>query len=186
MTRRLVKCPKKFKGVEDIHLEFCKRINQDFYFDCVVVDANEREIGQLPLPYEVGDVVAIAQSYHALNKSGYVAPEWCDHTCENSAGYNNKMFVRADLMPHHIRIADLWFEKLQDISDEDCMKEGIMEGEFMNTWDRFYYDKWGDVANHITFKTPRKAFASLIDKVSGKGTWKKNPWVIAYTFELVN
>ena len=30
------------------------------------------------------------------------------------------------------------------------------------------------------------AFAALIDKVSGKGTWKKNPWVFAYSFELID
>lgn len=29
------------------------------------------------------------------------------------------------------------------------------------------------------------AFASLIDKVSGKGTWDSNPWVIVYEFELL-
>ena len=62
------------------------------------------------LPYKVGEIVAIAQSYHTLNESGYVAPEWCEHTCESSAGYKNKMFVRADLMPHHIRITDVKIE----------------------------------------------------------------------------
>ena len=37
----------------------------------------------------------------------------------------------------------------------------------------------------IIFQTPREAFASLIDKVSGRGTWERNPWVVAYEFELV-
>lgn len=32
---------------------------------------------------------------------------------------------------------------------------------------------------------PREAFASLIDKVSGKGTWDSNPWVFVSEFELV-
>lgn len=26
--------------------------------------------------------------------------------------------------------------------------------------------------------------AVLIDKISGKGTWERNPYVLAYTFEL--
>lgn len=29
------------------------------------------------------------------------------------------------------------------------------------------------------------AFAALIDKVSGKGTWESNPYVWAYEFELM-
>lgn len=135
--------------------------------------------------YHVGEEIAIAQSYHMLNKSGFVAPEGLDHTCESSAGYENKMFVRADLMPHRIIIRKVDVQRLQSISDEDCMKEGIMEGEFMNTWDTFYFDEWGDVANHITFKRPRDAYRNLIDRISGKGTWQRNPWVYVYTFELV-
>ena len=135
--------------------------------------------------YHVGEEIAIAQSYHMLNKSGFVAPEGLDHTCESSAGYENKMFVRADLMPHRIIIRKVDVQRLQSISDEDCMKEGIMEGEFMNTWDRFYFDEWGDVPNHITFKRPRDAYRNLIDRISGKGTWQRNPWVYVYEFELL-
>ena len=135
--------------------------------------------------YHVGEEIAIAQSYHMLNKSGFIAPEGLDHTCESSAGYENKMFVRADLMPHRIIIRKVDVQRLQSISDEDCMKEGIMEGEFMNTWDTFYFDEWGDVANHITFKRPRDAYRNLIDRISGKGTWQRNPWVYVYEFELL-
>ena len=135
--------------------------------------------------YKIGEEIAIAQSYHSLNKSGYVAPEWFDGVCEDSAGYENKMFVRADLMPHRILIRSIKAERLKSISEADIMREGIHEGEFMNTWDRYYYDEWGDVANHITFKTPRLAFASLINKILGKGTWESNPWVFAYEFELL-
>ena len=62
--------------------------------------------------YGVGEVVAIAQSYHSLNKSGYIAPEWCEHTCESSAGYKNKMFVKAELMPHKIKITNVRIERL--------------------------------------------------------------------------
>ena len=35
------------------------------------------------------------------------------------------------------------------------------------------------------FATPREAYAELIDKVSGKGTWNKNPYVWVYEFKLI-
>lgn len=138
--------------------------------------------------YGVGEVVAIAQSYHTLNKSGYTAPEWLDHVCESSTGYENKMFVRADLMPHHIRITDVKAERLQDISEKDCLCEGIGYHRYR---DKVYSEDslWGyyTLRNELLiFDTPREAFASLIDKVSGKGTWESNPWVAAYSFELVD
>ena len=39
---------------------------------------------------------------------------------------------------------------------------------------------------HICYgKTPREAYAVLIDLISGKGTWLSNPFVFVYDFELV-
>ena len=142
-------------------------------------NSKEEIIGDVIPRYNIGEVVAIAQSYHNLNKSGYTAPEWLDHVCESSAGYENKMFVRADLMPHHIRITDVKIERLQDISEEDILREGVW------TWnDMLYYIN--DKGTVHAFDTSHEAFEYLIDKVSGKGTWERNPWVVAYTFERVD
>ena len=132
--------------------------------------------------YQIGENLAVAQSYHNLNKLGFTAPEWLDHTCESSAGYDNKMFVRADLMPYGIRITDIKMERLQDITDEDARCEGV------EPWlDHSYIVPGimdGGGQYNKCFETPRLAFAALIDKVVGKGTWDDNPWVYAYKFEL--
>lgn len=145
-------------------------------------------IGQAVSAYHIGEEVAVAQSYESIVR-GDPNNDFGNYFVKQfrfTPGWTNKLFVRADLMPHRIRITDIRMERLQDISDEDCLREGIMEGEFMNTWDRFYFDSWGDVPNHITFRTPRAAFAVLIDRISGRGTWEKNPWVWVYSFELIN
>lgn len=135
--------------------------------------------------YNIGEVVAIAQSYHNLNKSGYTAPEWLDHVCESSAGYENKMFVRADLMPHHIRITDVKVERLQDISDEDILREGVWQ--FYDNKKVFHiYKNTREITSTICFLSAREAFEYLIDKVSGKGTWDSNPLVVAYSFKLLD
>jgi len=189
MTRRFLNVPKRFHGVDAPQLEFHKNA-KGLYFDCVLIDDNGHELGQLPLPYEVGEIVAIAQSYHTLNKSGYVAPEWCEHTCESSAGYRNKMFVRADFMPNRIQMTDLWFEHLQDISDEDCLREGIYahtvqldETPGVKPYTSYSYNMLlGSNIKRWWFDTPRKAFAALIDKLNGKGTWDSNPWVVVYPY----
>lgn len=131
--------------------------------------------------YYIGDVVAVAQSYHDLNKNGYLAPEGSDHVCEDSAGYENKMFVRADLMPHQIRITDVRIERLQDISEEDCLKEGIAEFAPCCECSGNCYSFAG---SEELFYTAKDAFAALIDKISGKGTWASNPFVFVYDFKL--
>lgn len=43
----------------------------------------------------------------------------------------------------------------------------------------------GTTIEKSNFNTPREAYAALIDRISGKGTWSSNPFVFVYDFELV-
>lgn len=137
--------------------------------------------------YKVGEVVAIAQCYKSLGMNPEIALHDKDgigfYTKTKFApGWKNKMFVRADLMPHHIRITDIKIERLQNISDEDCFKEGIFKWDAGQKDIPFYSFHYADIPD---YNDPRDAFAELIDKVSGKGTWESNPYVWAYEFELM-
>lgn len=127
------------------------------------------------LPYQVGEVVAIAQSYKDCLYDYHTEVQGTDALLGEFAGWDNKMFVKAEFMPHHIRITNIRVERLQDISDEDCMREGIYHD---GTWYRY--------ANDNGYASCRNAFSNLIDKVSCKGTWESNPYVFVYEFELVD
>lgn len=134
--------------------------------------------------FKVGEVVAVAQSYKDIHeKVEKDTLEMLD--LYFSDGWKNKMFVSADLMPHQIRITGVRIERLQDISDEDCFKEGI---EKMLTGCEYYQYSFYDNDKGIwsNYKSPREAYASLIDKVGKKGDWDKNPYVFVYDFELLN
>ena len=130
--------------------------------------------------YKGGEIVAVAQAYKDVFPNADFEMVG-DEFMTESKGWNNKMFVAADLMPHHIRITDIKIERLKDISDEDCLKEGLYwifeTPEMLKKWTFFGTIK--------TWNTRREAFAHLIDKVSGKGTWDSNPWVFVYSFELI-
>ena len=133
----------------------------------------------MKLPFRVGEVVAVAQSYKdAINPIDWVSMK----LYEGTSGWNNKMFVRADLMPHKIRITDVKVERLQDISEEDCIKEGVRKVVNENGIYVQYYVGKGD--NACSFENPREAFAHLINKVSRKDVWQENPYVFVYDFEL--
>lgn len=145
-------------------------VSREYYHECDFFKDKCR--------YKVGEVVAVAQCYND------VVREFTDLAFV--PGSTNKMFVRADLMPHQIRITGIRCERLQDISDEDCMKEGVVDVTYFKTGGRPY--ELFALPGHEyeeTFNTPRRAFASLIDRVSGRGTWDRNPWVVVYEFELV-
>lgn len=150
-------------------------------------------------PFKVGDVVAIAQSYESIYNeleerfgNGKANEWWCDFFDKyrtnpaETSGYRNKMYVKAELMLHHIRITEVRFEQLKCISDEECLEEGIYRRDDvidcnMNPVVRYQYYGTPEM-----FFTPRDAFASLIDKISGKGTWEKNEYVYVYGIERVD
>lgn len=156
---------------------------------CQLINA---DTGKLLIPkYKVGDVVAVAQSYKSIadthpDVDTFMAEIANAHGCdiENAqflAGWKNKMFVKAKLMPHRIRITGVRCERLQDISYGDCLREGV---QYIEEIEKYYLERT-DREEGFYFDSPREAFASLIDKVSGKGTWENNPWIIVYEFYLV-
>ena len=194
MTRRIIKCPRTFRGEWgagfNIHIRHSDKKIVDW--PCMY-DADEREfdMGEILPKYELGEVVAIAQSYMDVDRfyrkgknAAYL--EYLDSILPELKlypGWTNKMFVRADLMPHHIRITDIKIERLQNISDEDCFKEGIFKWDAGQKDIPFYSFHNADIPD---YNNPRDAFAELIDKVSGKGTWESNPYVFVYEFELID
>ena len=168
--------------IQDERLDYLRGWNLDGGF------AEFGRDGEEPLrlypKYYVGEVVAVAQSYQKAypNADFEMVKKWTFMT--ESAGWKNKMFVRPDLMPHAIKITKLRFEKLQDISEEDCLKEGILKSDKY----AMPYGITEKVAPNCVFffyKTPKEAFAALIDKINGYGTWESNPYVWVYDFELV-
>lgn len=179
MTRRIEKPTgmadgNKMEDAVTIFHEYSSLLNAHFFslYD------NEKKIGVLNPRYQVGEIVAIAQSYNDIGNQQY------DKFGREVAGNTNKMFVKSELLPHHIRITDVKVERLQDISDEDILREGVWQ--FYDNKNLFYVSKNIGYAPDVAFLTAREAFASLIDKISGKGAWERNPWVVAYGFELVD
>lgn len=133
--------------------------------------------------YQMNETVAIAQSYADITPQA----DWANSMIrKEEIGWNNKMFVRAEDMPHHIRIAKIRIERLQDISDEDCIAEGIQKyPDVYNYMWGFSYIKGAALKFELS-TTPREVYANLIDRISGKGTWESNPYVFVYDFELID
>ena len=193
MTRRIIKCPITFRGewVAGFNIHRSPSDKKIVGFPCMY-DADEREfdMGEILPKYELGEVVAIAQSYmdvdrfHRKGKNAAYL-EYLDSILPELKlypGWGNKMFVKADLMPHHIKITGIKVERLQDISDEDCLKEGsIHVSTFLGQ--KIYHTPHVN-GSYLSTNVAQEAFAYLIDKVSGKGVWESNPFVFAYEFVL--
>ena len=183
MTRRVVSDNLQDKW--DDYDDFCTSVNAG-NFPTTREYRNEKEFFLANARYKLGDVVAVAQSYESIYDElwkidKYEASRYA--AISEKSGWRNKMFVKADLMPYQIRITGVRCERLQDISYKDCMREGIRHSCAESILGMYgYIDCEG---TGLWFDNPRKAFASLINKVSGKGTWERNPFVVVYEFEMV-
>lgn len=191
-TRRSITYPKTFRGKPVAGFHVYRRPSDGFIYEICMYDEDERDFdeGQIRPKYKVGEVVAVSQSYKDIFSAFSQHPKpQLNIGVKNptdTAGWTNKMFVKSSLMPHQIQITDVHPERLQDISDEDCLAEGIIKNATRYCFKQKVKQTTGDVLTFsVNFDTPREAYAVLIDKISGKGTWDSNPWVWAYTFELV-
>lgn len=180
------------QAVLDGRKTMTRRISEDQIRNSIFCKSGYESIHgyEIKPKYKVGEVVAIAQSYmdvdrfHRKGKNAAYL-EYLDSILPELKlypGWGNKMFVKADLMPHHIEITGIKVERLQDISDEDCLKEGIIHvSTFLGQ--KIYHTPHVN-GSYLSTNVAQEAFAYLIDKVSGKGTWESNPFVFAYEFVL--
>lgn len=135
--------------------------------------------------YNVGEILFLKEPYR-LEENNVIRYKYSSVFPEREK-WRNKLFMKADYARYHIKIINKRQERLQDITPEDCEKEGIME-EIPEAWgmskDDPHYWVCPDEISMVWFETPQKAFASLIDKINGVGTWESNPIVTRYEFEL--
>ena len=108
--------------------------------------------------------------------------DWCIDNYPACGKWKNKLFMPESAARHFIKITGVRAERLQDISEEDCLKEGIEEviwkGKILKS-SKHYFN------SYESYDTPIEAYAELIDRINKEGIWEKNPWVWVYDFNLV-
>lgn len=82
-----------------------------------------------------------------------------------------------------LEIVNVRVEKLQDISDEDAIAEGIPR--FGDGFGRWHPDP-DDINYTGTTKKPVLSYMGLWEFINGPGSWAKNPWVWVIEFKTVS
>lgn len=102
---------------------------------------------------------------------------WAHHEERDSVPsiHMPRIFSRLTLVVRAVKI-----ERLQDISEEDAIAEGIRQmRDGSGTW----VSREGP-GNLVTpWPTAREAFADLWQSLHGCGSWNANPYVVAITFQ---
>jgi len=157
--------------------------------------------------YYLGDKDGVPQYLYRFQVGGIIGQS-LQFLPEDFKHWSNKLFMPAKAARFFIEITGVRPERLQDISEEDCIKEGISQGVTclganMPDGSKSDLSLWGLVmsnslrlslsetpqlaySSYFSLKeTPQKAYAALFDKINGKGTWDSNPWMWVYDYKLV-
>jgi hypothetical protein len=81
-------------------------------------------------------------------------------------------------------VSDVRVERLQDISADDAMAEGVVD---MGRRDGAPYAHCTvlGVPGIIIEHDPEPVYAQLWEKINGEGSWDANPWVSVYSFSVI-
>jgi hypothetical protein len=80
-----------------------------------------------------------------------------------------------------LEITDIRVERLQDISDEDAIDEGV-QVSLGGMWCGSPHKAHGAPRQH---NNPHTAFRDIWESIKGSGSWDANPWVWVLTFGRV-
>lgn len=164
-----------------------------FYFNkedilCVEYEGRHFQVPKQNQPtYAVGETVAVAQ---CLRDLGYDASEKSNghiYGLGHTLAWTMKAHVSARQCKHFVKITGRQVKRLQDITEEDILHSGVYRwGDMPDcpSKDDFTKNLYGFYKFWDGYETPRKAYASMIDKTQKKAFWESNPWVILYKFEL--
>lgn len=165
------------KGIEDNFVRPVGLIKEGHFKGYMEYIYGDGAHGVMRPPYMVGEVVAIAESYKRLGYDPMYCPVGHEDGLGSEEGWSNKLFVKADLMKHFVEVTNVRFERLQDITDEDIMREGVVHAPIsaqnletgeIGAFAYLVITKRG--IKHIVHTNARSAFAGLIDAVCGKST----------------
>lgn len=132
-------------------------------------------------PYKIGEIVAIKQAYKDLSYEHYYYNNIDFRKLEKTPGFKNKMCVNPNYMAHFIKITNIFPQRLQDITVDDCMKQGISAYKEL---DLYLYNAPGSSLEDMN-DTAQESYKELVDNVYKKGTWEKNEWFWTIEFKLM-
>lgn len=159
--------------------------------------------------YQPGDVVYVKETWAVSAIRGnhvqvnYMADDALvvlDDVCHDDRekarrlerkGPRSPMLMPAWAARDWIKILSVRVERLQEISEADCIAEGIeaepadMIETRANGSGLLPEDAgcWYSCGGDFMYRTAREAYAALIDSIHGPGTWELNPWVWVYEYE---
>ncbi len=152
-------------------------------------------------PYQKDDILYVRETWSQYAKGGgclsYTAYKADYPYNENDDGekitieaeafkWSPSIHMPKDLARILLKVTNVRVERLNDISDDDCLKEGIEV--ISNDPDEYFcrdYSKKRSIENWTFFnENERESFKTLWNSIYNN--WDSNPWIWVIDFEVVN
>ena len=81
-----------------------------------------------------------------------------------------------------LEIVSIRIERLQDITDDDAVREGVSKARYLNPP---HCDGWKDYLGDVVLQSPRHSFETLWVSINGRESFDLNPFVWVIEFKRV-
>lgn len=141
--------------------------------------------------YNVGEIIWVRETFRKIEQD-FGKPRYeykATETINLIDKWKPSLFMPKDACRLFLEITNIRFERLNEISKEDAINEGIqpllmsrMQQIQSSQLYRNYLSKpelFNDGLSAIN------SYKSLWQKINGQNSWSENPWVWVYTFKVV-
>jgi len=149
-----------------------------------LINKNSGETISIKPRYQKGEVLYLKEPYRLDRYYIYKYDLPCDYREEmlekrfgSGAKFTNKLFMPLRAARVFIRITEWNFERLQDITEGACIKEGIRKQQTHFT----------NPCNPVIFSDVKECYKDLLmkaNKTKNSRIWDENYWVFVYKYEL--
>ena len=135
-------------------------------------------------PYgQPGDRLWVKETFTmAAGDCLYRATDTDDPLISKSTKWKPSIFMPRKSSRITLEIAAVRVERLQDITEEDAIAEGI---HAFNAAQITYYHYSPTAAREEHFRTAVDAYRALWNSINGPESWAQNPWVWVLTFKRI-
>ncbi|MFN7883209.1 MAG: hypothetical protein ACK5PF_09385 [bacterium] len=158
------------------------------------------KLGDVVLRYAPGDRLWVKEAWRTQPANDHLRPSeldpatatvWFDASSDWQYDYEKPRYRHARFMPRWasrltLTVTDVRVQRVQDISEEDAVAEGIerlVGSKGPNHFSRQICGKWSGSFNA---PTAQDVYADIWNTLHGPDAWDRNPWVAAYTFTVHN
>lgn len=170
---------------------------QDMYFEKLDNDRNPTEYYvQIYPKYKIGDQLWVKEtfSFAPLTKETKpFYPDLSDYIYKAGSFVNVKwkssLFMPKAAARIWLEVTNVRCERLQNITPEDCIAEGIMplnmSAAQLAEQGQKYFDYSKPKQHFVDGLDPFWSFNSLWCSINGGDSWDLNPWVFVYEFKII-